>query len=333
MKVNGTKRILQSGIFWFLIGLLLMFVGLYLKQPDQIAPQGTIAPSSLQTTFHELILTTGIAFFGFGLFSIIMQLPDWRNYFEDRIKHIVIEQSYLDGLDIESLKALQINVLKAQFKNPNIDKEGSFLNYFHINLHKYISEPYRQDVMAEIFCETSGTQFRIFDKVTYTCRKSADKIQELISWKPDKDEFQELENLEIKIQYPYTHQKKGEVIDLFTREQFLKECKDKPLEELGVKIPLNAYTDIDGLIVTIQSKYLVSVDKFQYWQMAHPTKNFSITIKYPKEYKLQIKPLVINEELCLRTDQPGYYNLKYDSWMLPMSGVAWCLREKKGVSP
>ena len=57
--------------------------------------------------------------------------------------------------------------------------------------------------------------------------------------------------------------------------------------------------------------------------MAYPTKNFDITIIYPKEYDIQINPLVINPELIVVTRNDGYIKIKYESWMLPLSGLAW----------
>ncbi|MFM9785960.1 hypothetical protein, partial [Streptomyces scabiei] len=77
--------------------------------------------------------TLGIAFIALGIINVLIETKDWRNYFERRLQDIVIEQTFLTNLDKERLSALQVGVMKAFFKDPNIDREGSFLNYFHVH--------------------------------------------------------------------------------------------------------------------------------------------------------------------------------------------------------
>ncbi len=144
-----------------LFGLFLVFVSLYAAS-DTLPQTVTIG-----TAIWALLKTIGITLFGFGFFTIIIETREWQQYFEKRLQHIVIEQSYLKTLDPDILNSLQTNVLKALFRDPNIDREGSFLNYFHATLHKYIAEPYREDVTCEILCEEEEGAFRVLDKVTY----------------------------------------------------------------------------------------------------------------------------------------------------------------------
>ena len=80
----------------------------------------------------------------------MLDLKSWREYFSERLKDVVIEQQYLSGLDNDTLNSLHVKLLKALYKDSSIDKEGGFLNYFQTNLIKYISEPYREAVKAEI---------------------------------------------------------------------------------------------------------------------------------------------------------------------------------------
>lgn len=304
------RRTILWGLFWIIAGLAVTFLSLYL-----IEIQPTNA-TLMRISFHKLINLVGIALIGLGFFNIILQIKDWRDYFEERIKTVLFEQAYLKSLDKETLRSIQTNALKAYFKNPELDREGSFLRYFYDNLYKYISEPYREDVRAEVFLDSEEDgMFRIFDKVTYACRKTSGSIQPEIRWTPDEGEFETIENVTISVQLPYNHEDAGKVVQLRTGSV------DDPNDTFTAS--LEKYKDVDGLIVIVESKYRIKSDRFQYWQMAHPTQNFSFTLHFPSEFTVQHKPLVINPIMCLTTSREGYLNIKYDSWMLPMSGLAW----------
>lgn len=81
-------------------------------------------------------------------------------------------------------------------------------------------------------------------------------------------------------------------------------------------------------MISVEAAYTVDPERFQYWTMAHPSKGIDIVIKYPSNYDVQLKPLVINEELVRITKHEGYVRAAYDSWALPTGGVAWRLVPK-----
>lgn len=310
MKIGFTY-----GIFGILAGLLLILLSLYLDIPSAPMNAGIEASRGVPHIAVKLLEATGAILFGVGLLNIMLETKDWRDYFEQRIRDLIVDQKYLNILDKETLNSLQTNILKAQFKDEQIDREGSFLNYFHSNLHKYIAEPYREDVTLEVICKMDeNADFLIFDRITYVCRRSSTGIQSHIVWLVDEEEYSCIETLQIDIQYPYDHERKGEQERMYD---------DVP--ELGkeLSIPLSDFKDVDGLIVIISSRYKANREKFQYWTMAHPSRSFQITIMFPPEMDLQVKPLVLNPELILTTVNQGYYKAKYDSWMLPESGLAW----------
>ena len=156
------------------------------------------------THWDELLETLGVAIFGIGILNIILETNGWRNYFEDRLKHIVIDHSYLTSLDDGTLRGIQTGVFKALFGDKSIDREGSFLEYFDSNLHKYIGAPYREDVTTEIFCKSHDeNRWKISQRVTYTCRRSAKGIQDDVRWGPGVNEKIDVKSVEIKIRYPY----------------------------------------------------------------------------------------------------------------------------------
>lgn len=319
-KETRNQNIKLQAAIAILIGLLGISLSAYLG--ESLNP----STSSLLNAFLSGYSTLSIALVGFAIFSMLLDSHNWREYFSDRLKEIVLEKEYLKTLDTFTLRQLQTNVLKALFKNPDIDKEGSFLRFFENNLHKFISEPYREDVSTEIILkEETESGYLFLDKVSYVCRSSGGEIQNHIGYKPDKGEFEEVQLLKISVQYPQHHEKAGEIVVLFDK-------KDLELQESlaeGIKAPLSDYQGIDGLVVTIESIYIVAKGKFQYWQMAHPTKNFDITIKYPEKLGIQFKTLVIKDVVGKVTDEEGYLKFKYDYWLLPQSGLAWLIGDKK----
>jgi len=190
------------GLFLLLVGIILILISINWDTPDK--------PSEIRHILFSLIQTLGVTTFGLGILNIVVETADWRRYFEQRIRAIVIDQSYLQRLDSDILQAMQTNILKALFRDANIDREGSFLNYFHENLHRYIAEPFREDVTNELICEAHDpNSWKVFDRVTYVCRKSAGSIQSDVRWIPDRDEFLSVQSVSIEIQYPYNHRDKG----------------------------------------------------------------------------------------------------------------------------
>jgi hypothetical protein len=310
-------KLYRYGIVGLLIGLLLVFVSLYLDallaEKQAADALGTHA-AGLAKILVKLLETLGVTIFGVGLLNIMLETKDWRHYFGGRMRELVVDQSYLKTLDKDVLSSLQGNVLKALFKDQNIDREGSFLNYFHSRLHRYIADPYLEDVTSELICAPSGANaWTVLDRVTYVCRKSASGIQQNVRWVADPNEFLAVEALSVSVQYPYTHEKQGQCVILHDGKPSGRE----------VTVELDNFKDVDGLIVITTSKYRIDVERFQYWTMMHPTRNFDITIIYPADHAIQTNPLILNKDLILITEAAGYFKAKYDSWMLPASGLAW----------
>lgn len=302
------KPIWPTGILGTLIGVVIILLSLIFDSPSN---------GPYLHTLVKLLDVIGIAIFAVALINILIETKDWSDYFGRRIREIVVEQSYLNTLDRQKLDLLLTGVLKAQFKDQEIDREGSFLNYLHANLHHYIAEPYREDVTAEIIYTEGGKDaWDVFDRVTYTCRKSSAGIQTNVTSKTDPGEYLSSDSLKVEVQFPYTHADRGKRVVLY---------EQKP--ELGQEtiVSLEQYAREDGLIVIISEKYRISKNRFEYWTMTHPTKNFDITITYPADYEIQVKPMVLSPDLVLATEAAGYYKAKYDFWMLPESGMAWTI--------
>jgi hypothetical protein len=306
-----------------LTGLVVVFLSLYLgKDPSQ--PGAVI--THWQSTLVDFFEAVGLSLIGMGIFSVLLDTKDWRDFFEERIKAILIDQDYFSRLDNATLKLLKTKLFQAIFKNTDIGRQDGLLNYFDESLHRYIGEPYRQDVHAEIFQmgEKDGG-LEILDKVTYVCHspRQGEKIQEDIRWLPDDDEFVSIDYVEIKVQYPYNHSESGQIDTL---KRFV--ASDIEITSgTGVKLSLDKYSLVDGLVVTVESKY-IKKQHFQYWQMAHPTKTFTITVNWVGDFEIQHKSLVLEQKIAQITEGHGYFKMRYDSWMLPQSGMAWRLISK-----
>ncbi len=301
------------------MGLLIAIITLYNK-PADFEKASDI--SKLIYNFFELL---GFTIFTSGIFSFFLQLPDWQHYFEERLKNVVLEQEYLNSMDQETLSNLQIKTLKAYFHTSDIDKEGSFLNYFQDNLSKYISEPYRDNVKCEIVVEESDEPpgILISDRLTYACKMVGGKIQDTIKWKPDPGEFLDIISVEMKV-------KNNPVLSMNKKDdEFVVKCngteKQVPrseIEQKGLIFPLSNFSE-NGLYVELKSVYKMETGQFSNWSMAHPTKTFYMTISYPKEMKLRFQPMVSHPEKVIEDHREGFFSMQYNEWLLPNSGVVY----------
>ena len=306
------KPIVRNGVTVILIGLVAIMSSLYDGAPNE---------PRLVRTLLDLLETVGIFLIGYGLFEIMLGTNDWVAFFGHRIREVVIEQSYLGSLDRHTLDLLERRVLKALFPGASVNREGSFLNYYCTALQPYVGEPYREDVTLDMeMQEHLSDRYKYLDRVTYLCRRGGTAIQPTISWHPDPGEIEQLDSLIIKVQYPAHHPNRGNVVVLFDSG-----VSGLPSLSMGVRESLSKYADVDGLAVTVESRYWVRARQFQYWQMAHPTRNLQFVLSFPKGYAVQIKPLVLHQDLCQTFVQSTVARMKYDAWMLPQSGVAWLL--------
>lgn len=310
----------KSGAIWIVIGLALVFFSLLLEATvlkAEILDPGIL--TSIVWALFKLLDVAGIAFFVLGLIHLTIETEGWSDYFRERVREIVMEQSYLNTLDKNRLETLHSSILKAKFGDEQIDREGSFFNYLRLSIHDYIAKPYREDASAAVIYEDAGADWDVSDRVSYVCRRAANGIQSNVVWRKDPDEHLRIESIGVQIKYPFTHENRGKVETL----QDVKSELDLPLN-----ISLAPYQEIDGLIVIITSRYKVGKDKIQYWSMIGLTKSFDITMKFPSDYEIQAKQLVLSPDLVVTTVNDGFYQAKYDFWLLPESGMAWIINAK-----
>lgn len=322
MKVKFSIGV-GTSLLMIAIGLLIVYITLYNKPQDP-------GDNYLIFSFFELL---GFTIFTSGIFTILFQLPDWRKYFEQRLKGIILEQDYLNSLDSSSLSDLQVKTLKAYFKTSEIDKEGSFLKYFQDNLNQYISKPFREEVKTEInVLKVESDGYLISDRIMYRCRMVNEKIQENIRWRPDKDEFIEIKNLEMNIIREGSQEKEA-VLKLVNQngKYLIDGTQVITLDDIykkGLVFDLKDFQQ-DRLFVEVKSVYKISRESFCNWSMAHPTKSFYITIRYPENCTIRFQPLLLHPEKMVTNNDNGLFTMEYNEWLLPMSGVVYSFIEKE----
>ncbi len=303
MKKNTSKNksnIWFIGVIIALIGALLLLWGSYYDSQPLIKN----IKNASQTFGCSIIIA--------GIIGVVLEWRKTKEYFGERLKEIIIDDSYLSGLDSKKLNNLFLSIQEHIFKTDDIKKEDGFLEYFNTNLHKYIVKPYRENVSSEIIFKIKDNHsLEATDKVSYICRSMNNKLQEDIQILPNEEEFLSWDSVKIKIGNSSSAEFNADDLKALLSEQ-------KPLK---VKIDTEKYKD--KVKVEISQKYTIRTCKLQSWQMSNPTKNLRISISYPKSLQIDVLPLLELDKFAVETDEPGYFGLIYNEWMLPKSGITW----------
>jgi len=272
-------------------------------------------------TVMDVLRDIGIAIFIFGLFNTMIELREWKDYFGERIKEIVIQQAYVDKLDNEVLRVLETNVLKALLKSSSLGEEGSLHQFVREHIQGLLPLPYLENAHAEVVyeCDETGTLL-VTDKLSYTCREVDGEIARGISWKGGEDSFLEVKEIQFTATYPAGHvPEEAEPIPLAKANPGDRELAHKLKDEHA----------LDGMRIVMLAKYRIDEHNLQYWELRRPVKGVEVTLKFPETYDA-----VFAGFLPLRgvppTVSPGYYHFRYEGWTLKNCGFAWQLREKAG---
>jgi hypothetical protein len=334
------KRILVGGIGLALVGVLIIVFALYLEPSPSLAP--TSHESSVVVKFLDHV---GIAFLSLGILGIILDLPNWQKYFQERLAEVVTQRNYLRSLGKDELVGLQTATLKAFFEVEDIDREGSLLNYFHSRVQRVIAEPFRESLSFVVkYAKSQDANKLVVDEsVSYTCRRVGGRIQKQISWMPEPEEY-EVQSVAIKLEVPASH---ASAIEAASQNEkpvkrddgsLVFEIENKALEKYkkdeGYVFPLDKFKDCDGMRITVTSTYLISKDRFTTWTMSHPTKGCNFSASYPDELTIIHEALGNIADLDLEiVNRPGLFSVHCNTWMLPNSGFVFQLRPKSSQVP
>lgn len=271
----------------------------------------------------ELLIHLSVAAIVFGVFNIMIEVPDWGRYFEKRLQRIVLEHGYLKSLGKEQQRLLWRRVIRAMFDNQDIDRTGTFADYFDRHLLEDLAKPYRENVRAVLSYEGQGEDFFVHDSLSYVVRSNRGSIQDSVPWENDENEVDSVKVVRVGVRFPDGHPRAGQVDLLLDKQATSKE----PLpRRVVVRCSLSAYADVDGLIVELESQYVVKKSRFQYWEMSTSTRDFSLTINHDPSCAIVFKAFVHDPELTRIERLPNQFRFECGSWMLVNSGVAWRLQ-------
>ena len=324
VKGNGNMKKFQKilpkvwGYGIAFLGIALIFLSL------------CIAKYCSEHLVEQILSSLGCSLFCLGIITCLIDLKDWKNYFADRVKDIVLEYSYLACLDEYRLKELQTKVYQARFKGANLDLNNSFYGYYQKSIESLINDPFRDNVKQELIISiVNQDTIKVVDKVSYVCRSNGNIPMPSVQFAYSEKENAEIISHSVSIKYPLGCQHAGAIEEISPEETFDPKTKIYFMRyNLADKMQ-------DGLIVIKESIHEMNVEEFQTWEMAHVTRNFTFIAKFPCEYGLQFKPFVLRPELGRETSVSGYFNYEYESWMLPKNGITWKLykiKEKEKIT-
>lgn len=332
------------GLLMLLFGTLIILLAILIEEHHLIVVQeGTI-----QTLPHHWILGLkllehfGIALIFIGIIGIVLEFRDWREYFQERLSEIVIQRSYLNTLKDDELLSLQTATLKAYFKDDQLDRADSFLEFYQRKIHGFISSPYREDINAIIaidYFPDDKTVFEVDETISYKCRKVRGSIQSEVKWfQYGRISIKDIQSFRITVQvppnffqapdfearYPAIKSNSMEYVAAFTKGKVETteglQFHDKD-GDIGFILPLNEYKGIDRLFVKVDVKYTTRIGWPLSWSMTHPSKDLTVTFKYPPDLAADVNIYGIDDDERDVDKKSGIYTLKYYSWLLPGAGL------------
>lgn len=293
-----------------------------------------------------------IAMVSLGIIGILINLPDWKKYFQRSLAEVVMHQSYLNTLDKEELIGIQKSTLKAFFENEKIDRRGSLLEYCQVKLQKYIGEPYRENVRRHIKLDKADGDGYLHEKslTYYECRKAKSHIQHMIPWSNKLSEMnEEVNSIGLYIKCPIGLRKtcpvkpsckfekencgKWNLYEQWETEKIQKAIMQDPKEpgdkSIELVCDLKFYKAIDKLSVKIETDAMLSQESFFVWRMAVPSMGCYLAVSYPIEFRLLHSLFGADDSELEIVNEDGFFAASCKSWLLPKSGLAFQLIPKK----
>lgn len=327
------------GAFSVLGGLIALLGSLYLDELHH--------PTTYRI-FLELLSHVGIALLLLGIVGIVLEFKNWRVYFEERLANIIQKKEFLRTLEPDQLRILLKDVFRAIYKVDEFDR-NSFHDFLASKIQNYVGDPYRENTRSVMTVDPPDADgsFTVLEDLRYTCRKvSAEKpLQPEIQLKFDKTDLATRpEQYTITLCLPdkppkgfcipedfkpFWNEKKHEIVFDSIKEDDKKEkLKEKLLvsddEQYGFTLSLEPFGSLEWLGVHQRVKYALKEERFLAWSSSYLSLGFEVIINYPaKVFTVQLEHFGMDEKNVTIVDHPGVYSLKYDSWLLPKSGVAY----------
>ncbi|HEY0515266.1 MAG TPA: hypothetical protein VGH73_25435 [Thermoanaerobaculia bacterium] len=271
----------------------------------------------------KLLDATGVSLFIMGMLTLVLEMGHWRKYFEERLEGIVVGQDYLNDLSPEALLRHQIKVFKSYYKDEGLSERG-FVRYCLSKIHGYIVTPYRDGVENHLTVEVAvPSTLRIRDHLSYVCRKSKGRIQERVAWQANSLEVLQIESLSLELLPPAENgggQQRIALLDIGDLER-----TEEADGSVTYGYSLGKWRHLDGLKVIFNASYTSEAAAFYTWRMMDPSEHVELSISYPTSLKMQFKPFLLEPQPTTTIDDPGFFQVVFDSWIMPRSGFAWKL--------
>ena len=316
-KKSEIGRIPQWGVGLTTGGVLVAAASVYLRS---LADPASPPPTFLLV---DLLTLSGMTCFALGLLGIILGTRNWEEYLKTGLREIVLQPSYLDTLRPEGLRNHLIEILKAEHRDLEMDRECRFLRFCLDHVHKYLACPYRESVLGEISVElVDRSLLRVTERLSYTCRQAAGCIQNHVAWQADSREVLAVEDLRIELRWP-----KGKPGAVQKEVWELDDISCETLQDGSCRFEhdLSPYGTVDGLRIAVESTYLAHLSTSRTWRFPELSRDAELVISCPPECELQLRVFGLDYERDLVRPDRGLFYHRRESWILPGSGISWKL--------
>ncbi|RIJ49100.1 hypothetical protein D1614_05920 [Maribellus luteus] len=325
------KTPLLSGIIFILFGTVAWLIGNSIDVADY-------------PNIKSFVTGLGYTIIGLGIISSLIDMPDWRSYFGERLKEIVLDRKYLENLSDKELIGVQRDILKSRYKETGIDKEGSFLNFMQESIEHLINSPFREHIACN--CHITEVKDRpgvlyYKEKMSYTLKTVGDKKIENVIWTWRKDEMLEAKKMKCTFKCPkYKEDRSSCTCSEGKRcEDGFKEVgeikiKDFGKDAQGYNIDIKEFMEpIDGVQVFVELEFTMSENKLYSWTMAYPSRDINLTLIYPESYEVDRYVGGLDEkDYYISTDfHENTVHFVREGWMLPTSGITFALSKKNST--
>jgi hypothetical protein len=120
------SKVTRSGLTYVSLGLLLLVIRALLDHWE------AVKCTMIGTIFLDLLRDIGIGCIVLGMFNLILSRADWQEYFEDRLREIVMGHEFLRSLGASALRQMVRAAIRAQTPGAAVEREGGFLEFFGI---------------------------------------------------------------------------------------------------------------------------------------------------------------------------------------------------------
>lgn len=281
---------------------------------------------------RKLLDHLAVALFSIGLVAIIIEFRDWQEYFQKRIAETILQRAYLRTLGHDQLIALQTDTMKAFFAVDDLDRKDSFLEFSQKRLQAYIGSPFREDVDFQIAVsdpEDKSDYWQIDEVSSYRLRAVGGNIQDHAIWMTEPHPFAICGHVTFTVTRPHDRADGAE------KSQEIFQSEDVPNagaltqhtinQWSGYRLNLEQYRKVDGLAVKIHAQYQLLKGTPLPITLAHVTRRFALTLKYPEKCRAIVNFFGFYPDHGIPEENdfnPGLYTHRFDSWLLPSSGIS-----------